>query len=409
MFEVRVWATVVALAVLLGAGAAVGAAHEVTLTVTVVDQDGDPVSGVDLSATWDGGGPVNETTRANGQALIDVAHGADVEITVHDGQYVRNHPFVVENATTQEVEIPVSLSGTATVEVVDDDGPVPRAIVQLYRDGRYVANTRADDSGTFTSEPLERGVYTLTVYREGYLRNRTTLTIDRTVEQRMTIEESSTLVSVNVTDDHHSPPRAVPNATVSLGSLGSVRTLSNGEATIRAPVNRQYDVTVSKDGYDSTTRSISVRESATGVDISIQRTPAITVTPSNQRVVIGETVRVTVTDEYEDPVSGATVSIDGEAVGETDEDGEVDVPIDDAGEHTIGASVSGLSDEATVEGVDPDADDATTPTETEPTETNATIEDDGDGVAGPGFTPAIAVLAVALVALLARRRARSGR
>ncbi|MFB6309197.1 MAG: carboxypeptidase regulatory-like domain-containing protein [Haloarculaceae archaeon] len=395
--------------VLVGASPTVVAAQDVTLTVTVVDADGDPVSDVDISVTWAGGGPVNETTRANGQALVDVPEGVDAEITIHDDEYVRNTPYVVENATTREVDVPVARSGTATVEVVDSEGPVENAIVRMFKSGTFVVNSRTDADGQITTRPIEHGDYSTTVIKQGYLRNRTTVTVGNDTTKRIEIERGSVLVTFDVSDDHFSPARPVENATVTVGTYGSVTTLENGEATIRVPVNREYEVSVTKDGYDTATRTLDVDESATAMNVTIQRTPTTNITAVNDRVVVGETTVVTVTDEYDDPIPNATVSLDGERVGETDSEGELAVPIDSAGEHTLSASASGNTDETTVEGVEPGAETTATvtgsPTGT-PSATQPRTTGGGTGALGPGFTPLaalVAVLAVALGVALRRR------
>lgn len=382
---------------------------DVTLTVTVVDGNGNTLSGVDLSATWDDGdgGPVNESTRSNGQALIDVPSGANVTITVHDDRYVRNAPLEVTDASTRDVEVPVSLSGTATVEAVDDGGSVDRAVVRLYRDGDRVVDGRTGDDGSLTTREIERGEYEVRVWKEGYLRNATDLTVDGDVTERVEIRQDSRLLRVRVADDHFSPPRPVADANVTVGDRGTVTTLSNGETTVQVPVNTWYDVSVSKGGYETNATSVRVGESAVSRNLTIRRTPAITLEPANRRVVVGETVQVTVTDEYGDPVADATVRVEGEDAGRTDEQGATRVPVDRAGVHNLTASLDSLEAEATVEGVSAGGDETGTasPTATatsseEPTETATPITTDEDG---PGFS-VLAALAGVIVGSLALRR-----
>lgn len=62
-------------------GTAVATQEQATLDVTVVNQDGDPVSGATVNASWDGG-DATATTTSSGRTLIDVPRGADVELTV---------------------------------------------------------------------------------------------------------------------------------------------------------------------------------------------------------------------------------------------------------------------------------------------------------------------------------------
>jgi hypothetical protein len=113
------------------AGAAANAQGQVTLTVTVVDTNGQPVSGATLNASWDDGNRMG-TTRANGQALVDVPRGATVTIDIQSDTCVRNSPYVVEDASGQSVEITVARQGTATVRVRNPQGElVSNSIVRL--------------------------------------------------------------------------------------------------------------------------------------------------------------------------------------------------------------------------------------------------------------------------------------
>jgi hypothetical protein len=414
MSRIRSTLALVVAGLLVSAGA-VGTAggqssDQVTLTVTVVDSDGASLGDIDMMASWDanGGGSVNETTRSNGQVLIDVPAGAEVTITVHDDQYVRNAPFVVEEATAESVEVAVTEAGTATVDVVDENGAVGNAIVQMTKSGTTVANVRTDADGRHATGMIEQGTYTLTVWKNGYLRNRTRVTVDGEVTREIEIEQASRLVTFSVTDDHFEEPRPVGDATISVAG-NTISTLSNGEATIQLPVNSNYDVEVTKDGYETVTQSVRVQESEISQNLSIQRTNAISLDPDQSQVVVGQSVRVTVTDEYGAVVENASLAVGGETVAETDANGQAVVPIDSAGENEIEATSGDLGATATVEGIDPDADDETETATGTATATSTTTEPatttEPTSLTGPGFTGLGALLAGLLaVALLARRR-----
>lgn len=382
--------------------AIVAGQNDVTLTVTVVDQNGDPVSGVDLSATWDGGGPVNETTRSNGQALVDVPEGSNVTITVHDDDYVRNSPFELEDASTGEVKIPVSMAGSATIEVVGEDGPVDGAVVQIRRDGEFVVNGHTDSDGTLRTRDIEQGDYRVRVWTRGYLRNDTALAVDGDVTREVRIRQGSRLLQVAVRDDHFSPPRPVKDAEVTVENRGTITTLSNGQATLQVPVNTKYEVSVTKDGYESNSTSVQVREAEMSANLTIQRTDAIDLEPGNNRVVVGEKVRVTVTDEYGDPVANADVSLEGESAGQTDDEGVASILIERAGTNNITATSGDLEANATVEGISADGDEPTE-TDTESTTSAEDVTTTTDG-SGPGFTVLSAFAAFVAMGLLYRRR-----
>jgi uncharacterized protein (TIGR03382 family) len=407
----------VALLVTLAGGpglATAGSQEQVTLTVTVVDERGQPVSGATLVASWDGG-ETTEETRANGQALIDVPQGANVSIAVRSDTYVRNVPLEVTDAREQSVESTVARQGSATISVVDTGGqPVGNAIVRMWHDGQVVVNTRTDDDGVLESPTIEQGEYRLIVFREGYFRNASDLAVTGDVSRQVAIQQGSATVTFAVTDPHFDPPRPVENATISVGDIGTVRTLGNGEATIQVPVNARTRVSVTKPNYSAVTRRLVVGEDATTLDVSIRRTPALAVRPANDRVVVGESVTVAVTDEYGDAVEGATVQFDGDSVGQTDTDGELSVTIESEGTHRIAASTGNLTAAATVEGVRAATETPSLTATPTPTATRtATAADAPTTTApsfgfGPGFTPVTALVAVlvAIGLVLLRRRRR---
>jgi hypothetical protein len=211
--------------------------------------------------------------------------------------------------------------------------------------------------------------------------------------QDQTIEEDSVSVTFSVTDDHFDPARPVQDATVDIPSIGSVQTRSNGEATLNLPVNSRHDIDVRKDEYQLTEQRISVGESQKTVAVNVSRTPELNVDAPN-RTVIGESVSIEVTDEYDEPVAGANVTRDGELVGTTDETGEIDVTVDSAGQVNYTVDARDNSTTVSIEVFDPDA-----------TDEPETENDDAPSFgSGPGFTPVTVVAALALLSLLAYRR-----
>lgn len=375
---------------------------EVTLTVTVIDQSGDTVGGVPISATWDdgAGGPVNETTAANGRAFVDVPAGANVNITVDDDEYIRNFPYEVEDASTQDINVTVSQSATATISVNNTAGnPVENARVFLRRSGDFVTNQRTDANGTVTTPAVEEGDYTLDIRRSGYYYNRTDVTITGEASVNRTIESGTVSVTFNITDDHFQPPQAIEGASVAIPSIGTtLQTLSNGQRSTNVPVNDQYDVEVSTEGYVTTEQSVGIGEQDTTVNLSIQRTPELNVDAPTQAVV-GQSIELRVTDEYNETVPNATVTSGGEQVGVTDATGEVDVTVPSSGQVNFTVDDGTTQTTHTVEGFDPDATDIPENLTTETDEETAT-----SGGSGPGFTPVTVVAALALLSLVALRR-----
>jgi PGF-CTERM protein len=393
-------------------GAAGQGADPVTLTVSVVDQEGDAVGSATVEATWetDAGetGNASGTTASNGKVFIDVPAGASVELDVDDDTYVRNRPLEVDNATARDVELGVTRSGTATVSVVDGENQSQAdARVIVRRDGRSVDRGDTDEDGEYETVRLERGTYEVTVVKPGYFETEREVTVSTGTEATIGIERGTVTLDIRTVDDHFDPPAVIQTGSVRVSSsvYNAEVTVTEGTASLNVPVNVAYDVEVVKEGYDASTERVRVRESPTSVNATAQRTPTLSVRPANDRVLVGETTRVTVRNAYDEAAAGVTVAVDGETVGETDDRGEIEVPISSAGNRTIVAMDGDVeSDPVTVEGVD-------TASEADPgaNGSNDTGDEDGsdatdDGV--PGFGVVAAVLALLAAAVAGRYRDR---
>lgn len=403
-------ARVVVLVVLVGVitpavTGGVTAQEQTTATVTVVDQAGERVGDVDLRVVWNNGeGSENVTTRANGQALVDVPAGATVQIRVTDEEYLRNSPAVFFGVDGGELEVEVSLPGTARVTATDSAGQVEGATARLSGQGTIrTADTGVD--GLAVLGPVERGEYDLRVSEPGYLTNSTAVTLDGAVNRTITLREADRQLTVRVVDDKFDPPRTLSEATVEIEGVATLTTGSNGQRGTTVAVNTDYEMTATKDGYESVTRTVSVVESAESVTLAVQREEAISVAVTAQRVLLGETTELTVTDEYGQPVAGATVSVDGTERGQTDNQGTYDLTVDSAGNRTVTVSADGLLTSATIEGVEAAAPETPTATATQtdtatPTETAAA----GGGSPGFGVTAVLAALVALAGFVLARAR-----
>jgi PGF-CTERM protein len=230
------------------------------------------------------------------------------------------------------------------------------------------------------------------------------------------MRSDSVQMTFEVLDDHFEDPRPINQATVRISNVGTSNTTADGRVGFILGVNTQQQVTVTKDGYQQELAIVSVGESPRTIQLTTQRIDRITVEPTNERVVVGESTVVSVTNAYGEPVRGADVTLGGEVVGTTDGAGEVRITIDSAGNQTLGAT-DGDREAAgvTVVGVEV-GDDTPTPTATAtasatPTATataTATATEEPPttttAVSLPGFTPVMGVLALLAAALLLRRR-----
>jgi hypothetical protein len=134
----------------------------VTITVSVETSGGDSVRGATVTATWDGGS-TSATTLSNGQALMDVPEGAEVELSVTHDDYVRNFPLPLEDASAEEVSMTVYEKASARVVVEDSQGPVEDATVTLRKNRRDVFEEPTGGAGVVTSGTIEAGTYSVVV------------------------------------------------------------------------------------------------------------------------------------------------------------------------------------------------------------------------------------------------------
>jgi len=395
----RPLAIVVGIVLLIAAGApATVAAQEerVTITIAVVTPGDDAVPDASITAYWDGGSTTG-TTFSNGKALLDVPEDADLEVLVSHDDYVRNFPAQIDDASEREVEVTVYEKATLQITVEDADGAVSDAEVSFQKDDREVVNRATGSEGEVASGTLEAGTYRVRVSKAGYFVERETIDLSGDETETITIERGTVTLEVNVTDDHFTPPRPIGEATVEVAGSGSVTTQPTGVGRISVPVNAWASVRVTKETYRTVERSVFVAEEDTTMAVTVQRQPAISVDLLSERVVVGESVSLTVTDEYGAPVEGATVNLDGEAVTETDANGEAVIRIESAGEHEVTAELDSLSTGAnTVRGVAEGGETAAA--------TDAPPETEVPG-GMPGFgIPAVLVALAVLLGAAARRR-----
>jgi hypothetical protein len=376
---------------------------QVTVTATIVDQDGRNVgSGIAVTAAWDGGSR-NATTASNGQVLLDVPRGANVSIQIDDDRYVRNVPYTVEDASTESVDVPVAESGTATITVRNaDNETVENARVLLYGSGQFITDQRTGADGTVTTPAVEQGAYRLDVYKSGYYDSQNRITVERQTQLNQSIEQGEVLLTVSVEDDYFEPPETL-DASVQIPGVGTLQTGDDGDASATVSVNTRYDITVTRDGYDEAQQTVRVREEDRSATISLDRTDEINLTAQNQ-VVLGQRVPIEATDEYGDPVVDATVTQNGEEIGTTDEDGIVRVRPESAGTVNYTVEDGDASTTISIEVFDPE--EGTPPgTATATQMANDTSTPAGTSTAdGPGFTPVTVVAALALLSLVAYRR-----
>lgn len=368
----------------------------VTLTVTVVNENGQELGGVTVTATWDGGSD-SATTASNGKAFVDVPEGADVELDAESEDYVRNTPKLVEDASARDVTVEVDRKGFLTVRTTEPDGTLADVRVRVLQDGVVVARGRTDADGIYEAPALERDSYTVVTVKPGYFSNETGVTLGPSHTQEVPMRKGTVSVTFTVVDDHFDDPQRLDDATVTVGDVGTIRT-TDGRATLSVPVNTRFRVSATKEGYQTATESLFVGEAPTQKRLAIQLERNLTVEPFNERVVVGESTTVIVRNAYDEPVEGATVTVGGEAVGQTGANGQARVPVDREGTVEVRASHEGVQSATVVlEGVPEGAGPTPSPSPAGPTETTDVV------LPGFGVTPAVVAVVTLAVLALARR------
>lgn len=385
---------VVSVAALVAAGGVTaaddGAVQDDTVAVElyVTTPDGDAIGGADATVEWDGGS-VETTTRSNGRVFEDVPAGADLTIDLEHDDYVKNVPQEVEDVEAdQVVQMRMYPPATLAVSVNDSGGAdVEGATVRLRKDGQSAVADRGstDENGAFSSEAVEEGTYEVLVRKPGYYDVEDDVELVDETHHDVTVERGRVTIDLETRDPTPEGSGGV-DASVAFERddrhVKTVSTSADDATAVTLDVNTRYDLEATSEDYQTTQDVLRTGEEDEEYVLNMTRSPLLTVHAENQQIVVGENLRVEVRDEYERPVEGAAVFVDGEERAETGEDGVARVQIQTRGDVQVHAEADGLeSDPITVEGVGGDDE-----------------EDEDDGA--PGFGPVAALTGVLVAAAI---------
>jgi len=382
----------------------VSAQEETTMTISVTDENETPIPGATVTAQWEAGenyeaGEDSAETRSNGDVLLDVPTNATVELTAEHPEYVQNIPVRVEDPT-EDATLEMREPGSVTFTVIDtEENSVDNVRLRIrHRNSAIVDVVKTNQNGVVEVQELEQRPYTVDTIRPGYLTNTTQFEITTQTEaHRIQIESKNVEIEFSVIDSYLEEP--LEGATISMDDSPAGTTTSDGTQVSRRGVNDNYEITVEKDGYETRSREIRLGEEPTTVNMSLRRTPEISIDQLQTSVVTGQQTQVTITNAYGDPVSGATISVNGAEVAETNEQGVAMFQVNQTGDNEILAQSANLQDSATIRGIDESDDDETT---------NQTEDDESGGSdsLGSGFGALVAVVAIVGGALVLSRRRR---
>ncbi|MHC3437073.1 S8 family serine peptidase [Natrialbaceae archaeon A-gly3] len=350
-----------------------------------------------VTATGDRG-PYPGTHEGGGTYLLEDVPGNaayDVEMDA-DGYEGKTVAAAVGKSETKALET-LSLSGDATVIAAVEDEVTGHAIANAAlsierEDGRsFDAPGTSDGDGILeVVVPGTGDTYAVAADADGYRTGSQKFSVG---SQRSTVADvalaGDVTLEVPVEDAHFETP--VTDATVEAdGERGTYPGVHDGDGTYvleGVPSLGEYELTVEAEGY--------VTEDAT---TTLEAGGTRTLDPTS---LSGDaTLEVTVEDESETPIEGASVTLER---GE----GTFAVPEPTDGEGGLQITVPGTGEAYTVEATAEEyATNATTsdPVTSEATESVTVTLAEADGI--PGFGPGVAVVALAavVVTLLARRQ-----
>ncbi len=150
------------------------------ITGRVTDKAGNPLAGIDISASSIGCGPGYAFTRsdANGVYQLVGLPTATYNLYIGSGLYVEMHQNSISvnvAQITENIDATLELGGVITGKVTDANGnPVENAYVQLYKpedgDFSYAGSTETDSSGIYTATGLVTSNYHVLVEDDQYIR-----------------------------------------------------------------------------------------------------------------------------------------------------------------------------------------------------------------------------------------------
>jgi uncharacterized membrane protein len=246
-----------------------------TITGLVTDaEDGSPIVGAVVTD-----GTRTTTTDASGEYTIADVPPDSYEVTASKSGYeslsltvtVLEEATVVADFALNEVIV----FGTITGSVIDaeDGSPVAGAVVS---DG--TGTTTTDATGKYTIANVMPDIYQVTASKSGYHGSSLTVTVLPGGTTVANFQLSQIIVPGSITglviDAKDGSP--IIGATVSDGTR-TATTDASGEYTIADVPPGSYEVTASKEGYESLTSSVAVISGATSVmDFSLnQKAPMI--------------------------------------------------------------------------------------------------------------------------------------
>ncbi len=320
-----------------------------TVKFQVVDEDADPVKGVEISG---GSSKVTTDKQGYGTLIFNANDVGQVEIVANkEGQCGINYNPIRTSVSINKKQVQLELHTESDSVVVgkelgftvtDGSQPVEGVLIK-----HKSLNERTDNSGKASLKFDSYGEKTIvaskkntpgTVFKSDQLR----VSVNRVVTHLKLVPldekvESGKPSTFKIKDDENRP---VSGAKVEATDADSTKTDSSGQAELTFNSAGEKQVIVSK---PPTNRSKFIKKS---ISLSVQEPPkSVTINSVPDRVELGDSVLVHIVDHHNNPVQDAVikkVSSKDSQIYTTDKYGQVEVTFSSPGFYTISATKDGF-------------------------------------------------------------------
>ena len=243
----------------------------VSVLSTIPDDDYDTKSGTSMASPHATG--VAALAWAENLDLTNVEIRKILQDTAEDLGLDSNHQghgLVRADLAVREVgDVEPAATGNIEGTVADEGGAIEGATVVV--EGTDLSAT-TDADGYYVIENVPAGEQDITASADGYYSETATVTVeeDATVTQDFTLEAIPPAPSYTVSGTVTSEGNALEGATVTIEGTGqSAKTDSEGTYSISDVEEGTYDITASKVGYNSETKTVTV-DSDTTADFTLE-------------------------------------------------------------------------------------------------------------------------------------------
>ncbi len=284
-----------------------------TVIVNVVDSDtGDPVPGATITIKPSTGMSATKMTSSDGMVRWGAVPTGSMVITgTCSTHFLDLAPLagasVQKSPPANEYTIQAERASTGTVHVVDQAGNSLPGVEVTIQGTSGTLTAVSDGSGDAFFPTLRKGTYTVTGVKSGYQVESSPPYLGITVgggtytADRDLVMNQRTTIKVKVVDSSDNPISGVTLSATGV-TFGST-TDSNGESTSNdmgsIGTNKTYTVTAAKTGYQNVSGTVTMSQFTQGT---------LTLTMA---LVPPTTIKVTVKDASNNPISGVTVSASG--------------------------------------------------------------------------------------------------